>query len=51
MRGLERDQTARVIMHGHTLMRNSRRGHYELGIDAHAHRHVEHTFTELARTI
>jgi IS6 family transposase len=51
MRGLKRDHTARVIMRGHALMQNIRRGHYELGIDARAHRRVAAAFTELARTI
>jgi transposase-like protein len=51
MRGLKRDHTARVIIRGHTLMQNIRRGHYELGIDAHTHRRIEHAFTELAHTI
>jgi IS6 family transposase len=51
MRGLKRDHTARVIIRGHALMQNIRRGHYELGIDVRAHRRVEHAFIELARTI
>jgi len=51
MRGLKRDHTARVIMRGHALMQNIRRGHYELGIDARAHRRIEAAFTELAQTI
>ena len=51
MRGLKRDHTARVIMRGHALMENIRRGHYELGIDARHHRGIEHAFIELARTI
>jgi IS6 family transposase len=51
MRGLKRDHSARVIIRGHALMQNIRRGHYELGIDAHTHRRVEHALTELARTI
>jgi len=51
MRGLKRDHTAQVIMRGHALMQNIRRGHYELGIDASVHQHVAHAFTELARTI
>ena len=51
MRGLKRDHTARVIIRGHALMQNIRRGHYELGIDARAHRRVEHAFTKLAETI
>jgi hypothetical protein len=32
-------------------MQNIRRGHYELGLDARAHRRVAHAFGELARTI
>ena len=51
MRGLKRDHTARVIIRGHALMQNIRRGHYELGIDARTQRRVETAFTELARTI
>ena len=51
MRGLKRDHTARVIMRGHAFMQNLRRGHYELGIDARAHRHVAAAFTELAQVI
>jgi transposase, IS6 family len=51
MRGLKRDHTARVIMRGHALMQNIRRGHYELGVDARSRRRIETAFTELARTI
>lgn len=51
MRGLKRDHSARVIIRGHALMQNIRRGHYALGIDARTHRRIEHAFTELARTI
>jgi IS6 family transposase len=51
MRGLKRDHTARVIIRGHALMQNLRRGHYELGIDARRHRRVAVAFTDLARTI
>jgi IS6 family transposase len=51
MRGLKRDHTARVIMRGHALMQNIRRGHYELGIEIRPHRRVATAFTELARTI
>ena len=51
MRGLKRDRSARVIMRGHALMQNLRRGHYELGLDARHHRRIEIAFTELARTI
>jgi len=51
MRGLKRDHSARAIVRGHALMQNIRRGHYELGVDARAHRRVAHAFSELARTI
>jgi transposase, IS6 family len=51
MRGLKRDHTACVIVRGHALMQNIRRGHYELGVDARAHRRVAAALTELARTI
>ena len=51
MRGLKRDQTAAVIMRGHALTQNVRRGHYELGVDVPAHRRIAAAFSELARTI
>ena len=51
MRGLKRDHSARVIIRGHALMQNIRRGHYELGTDARHHRRIESAFTELAGTI
>jgi hypothetical protein len=40
-----------VTTHDHALVQNLRRGHYELGCDARAHRRIATTFTELARTI
>jgi transposase, IS6 family len=51
MRGLKRDHTARVIIRGHALMQNIRRGHYELGVDVRPHQRIAAAFTELARTI
>ncbi len=51
MRGLKREGTARVIIRGHALMQNIRRGHYEFGVDARVHRRVTDAFTELAETI
>ena len=51
MRGLKRDRSARVIMRGHSLMQNIRRGHYEVGVDARHHRRIEAAFTELAQMI
>jgi IS6 family transposase len=50
MRGLKHDRTARVIVRGHALMQNIRRGHYEFGVHARR-RSIESAFTELARTI
>jgi transposase, IS6 family len=51
MRGLKRDHSARVIVRGHALMQNLRRGHYELGVDTRVHRRVAAAFTELARAV
>ena len=51
MGGLKRDRTASVIIRGHALMQNVRRGHYELGVDARVHRRVAVAFTDLARKI
>jgi len=51
MRSLKRDRSARVIVRGHVLMHNIRRGHYELGVDARVHRRVADAFTEIAGTL
>ena len=51
VRGIKRERSARVIMRGHALMQNLRRGHYELGVDARSRCQVAAAFTELARTI
>jgi transposase, IS6 family len=51
MRGLKTDRSARTIMAGHAFMQNLRRGHYELGVEARAHKRVAAAFTELAQTI
>jgi transposase, IS6 family len=40
-----------VIIRGHALMQNLRRGHYQLGIEARTHRRVAAAFNELARSI
>jgi IS6 family transposase len=34
MRGLKTDRTASIVIGGHALIQNLRRGHYELGIEA-----------------
>jgi transposase, IS6 family len=51
MRGLKRDRTAHVIVAGHALVQNLRRGHYELGIDATPKQRLEAAFSELADAI
>jgi transposase-like protein len=51
MRGLKRDRSARVIVRGHAFMQNMRRGHYELGVEAHPGRRIATAFTELAHVI
>jgi hypothetical protein len=51
MRGLKTDRSTRTIMAGHAFMQHLRRGHYELGVEARAHKRVAAAFTELAQTI
>jgi transposase-like protein len=51
MRGLKRNRTARVIVAGHALIQNVRRGFYDLGTDAAAGRRLADAFTELALAI
>ena len=52
MRGLKTDRSARVIITGHALIQNLRRGHYELGVDARADRlRCAAAFDELASMI
>jgi transposase-like protein len=51
MRGLKLDRSARVIVRGHALMQNLRRGHYELGVDARSRGRLAAAFTELTQTI
>ena len=52
MRGLKTDRTASVVIRGHTLIQNIRRGHYELGVEARHHRRrVASAFNELATAI
>jgi transposase-like protein len=38
MRGLKCDRTAAVVIRGHAVVQNIRRGYYELGVDAGSHR-------------
>jgi hypothetical protein len=51
MRGLKQDRSARIIIAGHALIHNLRRGHYELGVDAPPTVRLEAAFAELASTI
>ena len=51
MRGLKRLRSAQVISTGHAFVQNLRRGHYELGIDAHPQHLLAAAFTELALAI
>jgi transposase, IS6 family len=51
MRGLQTDQTAQVVIAGHAFVQNLRRGHYEVGVDAHSELRLAAAFTELAQAI
>ena len=51
MRGLQTDRTAQVVIVGHALVQNVRRGHYELGVDARPALRIAAAFTELAQAI
>jgi transposase-like protein len=51
MRGLKQDRNARVIIAGHALMQNIRRGHYELAVEEPANRRLAVAFDELAAAI
>jgi transposase-like protein len=51
MRGLKRDRTASVVIRGHALIQNLRRGHYELGVDARPGLTLAAAFDELALVI
>src|SRR5438046_385798 len=48
MRGLGSDRTAQVIVTGHALVQNLRRGHYELGHDTPSGLRLAEAFSELA---
>ena len=51
MRGLKQDRSARVVIAGHALVQNVRRGHYELPVEAPATRRLAVAFDELALVI
>jgi transposase, IS6 family len=51
MRGLKQDRSAKVIIAGHALVQNVRRGHYELAVEESTNRRVAVAFDELALAI
>jgi len=51
MRGLKQDRSARVIIAGHALVQNVRRGHYELAVEESVGRRVAAAFDELALAV
>jgi transposase, IS6 family len=51
MRGLKQDRSARVVIAGHALVQNVRRGHYELAAEEPATRRLAVAFGELALAI
>jgi hypothetical protein len=46
MRGLNQDRSATVVLAGHALVQNLRRGHYELAVDGPTSRRVAVAFDE-----
>jgi transposase, IS6 family len=51
MLGLKQDHFARVIIAGHALVQNLRRGHYELAVEEPVNRRVAVAFDELALAV
>jgi len=51
MRGLKRDRTASVVIRGHALIQNIRRGNYELGAETTPQFRLMKAFDELAEVI
>ena len=51
MRGLKQDRSARVVIAGHALVQNVRRGHYALAVEPPVTRRVAVAFDELALVI
>jgi transposase-like protein len=48
MRGLKQERSARIVIAGHALVQNVRRGHYELAVEEPAQRRLAAAFDELA---
>jgi transposase-like protein len=51
MPGLKQDHSARVIIAGHALVQNVRRGHYELAVEEPVGRRMAVAFDELALAV
>ena len=51
MRGLKQDRSAKIVIAGHALVQNVRRGHYELAVEEPTNRRLAVAFHELAVTI
>jgi transposase-like protein len=51
MRGFKQDRSARIVIAGHALLQNVRRGHYELAVEEPATRRVAVALDELALSI
>jgi transposase-like protein len=51
MRGLKQDRSARIMIVGHALVQNLRRGHDELAVEAPARQRLTVAFGELALAI
>jgi transposase-like protein len=51
MRGLNQDRSAKIVIAGHALVQNVRRGHYELAVEAPINRRLAIAFDELALVI
>jgi len=51
MRGLKKDRSARIVIAGHALIQNLRRGHYQLGVEAAGSLRVAAASDELVMAI
>jgi IS6 family transposase len=51
MRELKQDRSVRVVIAGHALVQNVRRGHYELAVEEPVTRRLAVAFDELALAI
>ena len=47
MRGRKQDRSATLVLAGHALVQNLRRGHYDLAVDGPTNRRVAVAFEEL----